>query len=189
VTVGSVDPGAPGAFRDAFDRPDSSSLGSAWKVAQGRAGVQARRLATAAVAGSHMAVLPGLRGSTQQASVQFWSPSNNAAPRFGIVLRYQDARNYYVLYRVAGGTSALRISRVVGGKETVLKRVAIKNPARNVPFRLNASASGNVLAVDVDGAARLTVTDAAFGAGTVGVWLVQNAAVSLPADDFAASVH
>ncbi len=188
VTVTDPGPGAPGTFRDTFDRPDSPTLGGAWATVEGQAGVQGKRLVSGVVAGSHLAVVAGLRGSTQQASAQFSSPNNNAGPRFGIVLRFQDAQNYYVMYRLAGGSSLLRIARVVAGRETVLKQVNVKNPSRNGVFRLNASANGPVLALDLDGASRFSVTDGTFAEGGVGVRLGQTLRVPLPADDFTATV-
>jgi PKD repeat protein len=189
VTVASFDHGAPGVFHDGFDRPDSPSPGGAWAVVRGQAGVLNQRLVAGAVRGNHIAVVHGLHGSAQQAGAQFHSANNNAGPRFGIVLRYQDPQNYYVMYRLAGGVSALRISRVAGGKEAVLKQVRIKNPVRNVPFHLTASASGEVLTLDVDGASRLAVTDTTFTEGAVGVSLGRNGKGFLLADDFAASVQ
>src|SRR5205823_13711142 len=80
VTVSSVDPGAPGAFRDAFERSDSPSLGAEWTTVLGQTGVQGQRVATGAVAGDNLAVMPGLRGSAQEASALFWSPDNNFGP-------------------------------------------------------------------------------------------------------------
>jgi hypothetical protein len=120
--------GTRGTFHDAFDRPDAQHPGSAWAVLQGQAGIQGRELRSAAVAGRHVMVVAGLRGTTQEASAEFSSPDSNGAPRFGIILRYRDAGNYYLAYRQAGGSSVLRISRVAGGKETVLKQVNVKNP-------------------------------------------------------------
>jgi hypothetical protein len=46
---------------------------------------------------------------------------SNASPRLGVLLRFQDALNHYRLYRISGGSSQLRISKLVNGAETILK--------------------------------------------------------------------
>ena len=115
--------------------------------------------------------MPTLYGSDQQASADFASPDNNRAPRFGIVLRFQDPLNYYLVYRQTGGSSVLRISRVVAGVETVLKQRNISNPARGVWFRLGARAEGQILTLLLDDVPLLTVSDGTFAEGTPGLLL------------------
>jgi PKD domain-containing protein len=177
-----------GSFEDRFDRPDSTALGSGWIAVQGAAGIQGQRLATSATAGDHLVIAAAIEGSTQQASAQFASPDNNTVPRFGLVLRFQDSRNYYVLYRLVGGTSVLRISRVAGGTETVLKQVNVKNPVRNAPFQLSAHADGPFLTLELEGT-RVAVSDTAFSGGAVGLLLGSRLKTSLSADDFSAAAN
>ena len=76
-----------------------------------------------------LAVQPDLVGATQMVEASFASTNNNSAPRFGVVVRYQNPQNYYICYRQVGGSSVLRIAKVQNGVETVLKSVGIANPA------------------------------------------------------------
>ena len=74
--------------------------------------------------------------------------------RFGLIVRYRDALNYYVCYRMTGGTSVLRISKVVNGLETVLKSAPSANPAKDAMFQLSCSAESSTLTLEL-GASRL----------------------------------
>jgi pectate lyase len=176
-------------FYDTFDRDDSPILGDGWTTVQGEARIQGQQVWSAAVIGDHVAVVPSLHGSDQQASADFASPDNNRAPRFGIVVRFQDPSNYYLVYRQAGGSSVLRISRLVAGVETVLKQRSIPNPARGVWFRLGARAQGQLLTLELDGVPFFTVSDGTFAEGTLGLLLGSKGRLSLPADDFSATVE
>ena len=103
--------------------------------------VNANRASNAAVKGPHVAVLPSIAGMNQTVEADFTSiQDNNPAPRFGLVLRHhqnaQSAQNYYLVSRLAGGTTGLRISRIVNGVETVLKHVPAPNPVPGMAFRL-----------------------------------------------------
>ena len=133
--------------------------------------------------------MPSLYSSDQQASADFASPDNNQAPRFGIVLRFQYPSNYYLVYRQTGGSSVLRISRVVAGVETVLKQKNILNPVRGVRFRLGARAEGQLLTLLLDDVPVFTVSDGMFAEGTLGLLLASKGRLSLPADDFRATVE
>jgi RHS repeat-associated protein len=143
-----------------------------------------------------MAAQPTLLGLTQTVSADFTSAGNNAAPTFGVVLRCQDCNtagvppsNYYRIYRATGGSSLLKISKVVGGVETVLKTTSIPNPAANVQFHLQGSASGTTLTVSV-GAVQTSVTDGTFTSGAVGI-LIHSGGGSTPvhqADNFQSTV-
>ena len=100
---------------------------------------------------------------------------NNLAPSFGLILRCQDCgtpgvppKNYYRIYRSTGGSSLLKISKVVGGVETVLKSTGISNPAANAPFHLQGSANSMTLAVSV-GTTQTLVMDGTFTSGAVGL--------------------
>ncbi len=96
-------------------------------------------------------------------------------------------------YRMAGGTSVLRISKVVNGLETVLKSAPIANPAKDAMFRLTCSAEGSTLTLEL-GSSSLTVSDSSFSNGRVGLvmgsaWLLGGKGPSHRADAFTASAQ
>lgn len=162
-------------FSDNFDRGNSTTLGNGWVELAGNLDIVSQHLENAAVAGDHMAALPGLPGADQTVSADLTSSGNNLAPSFGLILRCQDCgtpgvppANYYRIYRSTGGTSQLKIAKVVGGVETVLKTTSIGNPAANSPFHLQGSATGTTLAVSV-GTTQTSVTDGTFGSGAAGI--------------------
>jgi hypothetical protein len=140
-----------------------------------------------------MAVLPAVAGSNQRVAAAFASTDSNYGPRFGLIMRYRDALNYYMCYRMAGGTSVVRISKVVSGLETVLKSAPSANPAKDAMFELSCSADSSTLTLEL-GTSRLTVSDPSFSNGSVG--LVMGSAGPLGgkgpshrADDFIASAQ
>ena len=140
----------------------------------------------------HMAVRPELQGVAQTVSTTFASTSNNVAPRFGVVLRYLNAGNYYLCYRQIGGSSVLRIAKVVNGVETVLKSAAVTNPAQGSRFTLSCQATGGSLTLRLDGVTKATVADpAATVSGSVGFAMggSSGGGVSHRADDFSAIVQ
>jgi len=178
-------PSTADTFDDTFN---GQTLGNRWTVVRGQAGIQGQQLWSAADIGDHVAVVPTLYGSTQQASADFASPDNNRAPRFGIVLRYQDPSNYYLVYRQTGGTSVLRISRVVAGVETVLRQRNFPNPGQNVWFRLGARADDKLLTLELDDVPLFTVSDDTFARGALGLLMGSKGRLAMPADDFSATV-
>jgi hypothetical protein len=183
--------GTPGSFTDAFDRPDASDLGNGWSVASGSFDIVSGEVRSDTPKVVHMAVQPTLTGATQSASMTFASVNNNSAPRFGVVLRYRDGRNYYTCYRQVGGSSVLRIAKVVNGVETVLKQVTVPNPAPNVTFSLSCDVSGNGLSLKLDGVSKAAATDAAFTTGTVGFSMggTSGGASNHRGDNFSASAQ
>src|SRR6185295_6428450 len=108
------------AFTDDFNRPDSTVLGNGWPEAGGDLALDGGAVKNAVTSGYHTAVQPALAGASLTASADFARLSTVGSPRLGVVLRYQDAQNYYFLGRLTGGTSQLRIVRVAGGVQTVL---------------------------------------------------------------------
>jgi hypothetical protein len=108
-------------------------------------------------------------------------------------MRYRDALNYYMCYRMAGGTSVLRISKVVNGVEIVLKSAPIASPAKDAMFRLTCSAESSTLTLGL-GSSSLTVSDSSFSNGGVGLvmgsaGLLGGKGPSHRADDFTASAR
>ena len=100
------------------------------------------------------------------------------------MLRFQDPNNYYLLYRQMGGSSQLRISRIMNGIETILVSAGTPQPAVNTFFRIVADATGNKLTLKLCTATdtstgitcstvaqTLTATDSMLAGGSVGVLL------------------
>jgi hypothetical protein len=104
--------------------------------------------------------------------------------RLGVVMRYENASNYYVAYRMTGGTSVLRIARVVNGLETVLAQKSMGNPPRNTWFRLGARAEGQRLTLELEGVPIFSATDPAFAEGGVGLLLGSKGKATIAVDDF-----
>ena len=110
-----------------------------------------------------------------------------------MTMRHRDALNYYMCYRMTGGTSVLRISKVVNGLEIVLKSASIANPAKDAKFRLTCAAEGSTLTLGL-GSPTLTVSDSSFSNGSVGLvmgsaGLLGGKGPSHWADDFTASAQ
>ncbi len=98
--------------------------------------------------------------------------------------------NYYVAYRQVGGSSVLRIARVVNGVEKILGTSGIPNPTKNVPFRLAGRVTGTTLSLDFGGVNKLNVTDTTFATGKAGILLGSSSKVTqYQADNFTASVQ
>jgi hypothetical protein len=180
-----------GTLSDDFDRADSSSLGSAWTATAGTI-VIASDMAKTALGYNALsqAVVSALAGATQTVDVDFTSMDNNLGPKFGIVLRYKDASNYYLIQRATGGSSLLYISKVVNGVETALANVSISNPQKGVTFHMTGRVTGNTLSLDFGGVNKLNVTDSTFASGKVGFQIYnKNANVQQQADNFKATVQ
>jgi outer membrane protein assembly factor BamB len=154
----------------------------------------------------HMAAVSAYAGSDQAVAVDFTSTYNATAPRFGIRLRSTGPQNHYVAYRWVGGASVLRISKVVGGVETILVQTPVPNPTVNVPFRLRASVattaggSGAVLTLQLcpstasctgGTTATATISNPPFSGGGVGLHVSTWATTTAPSyivDNFKACV-
>ena len=181
------------SFADAFDRSDSTTLDNGWQEIQGDLLIQNKELRNAAgLGGSSVAIQP-YAGDQQSASAVFASTSNNSIPVLGLVLRYESPQSYYALYRLAGGSSLLRIVAVTSGQEVVLGQASVPNPSENSLFKLSAAADGCSLSLTLEGVKTVTATDCRIPSGKVGVILgtrTTNAAlkVSHRADDFSAEI-
>ena len=183
------DGGAP--FSDSFTRQDSPDVGNGWQELSDGLAIVNKELTSAAT--RHLfqiAIVPTFNSARQTVGAKFATLNSNSNPRFGVVLRYQDPLNYYLISRLGGGTSVLQISKVVNGTETVLKSVALSNPVSNTFFRLEGDADDTTLTLKLDGATKLIVTDSTFTIGSVGIGLGSmslTTAQTVRADDFAAS--
>jgi PKD repeat protein len=172
------------SFDDTFDRSNAATPGANWAVVGGPIGVQARELRAHSATGDRLALARPLSGATQHASAKFSLRETVFVQRFGVVLRYENASNYYVAYRLTGGTSVLRLARVVNGLETVLAQKSIGNPIRNAWFRLGGRAEGQRLTLELEGVPIFSVNDSAFADGGVGILLGSRGKAMLVADDF-----
>ena len=185
LTVTVVAPTGGGLpFSDTFTRDDSPAPGNGWQEAQGDLGIKGYELRNAALKDTHIAIQPALSGLTHNAAASFASVDNNPGPRLGVVLRFQDPKNYYLLYRQMGGASQLRISRIMNGFETILASAGTPQPAVNTFFRMSAAATDNKLTLKLCSATdrstgttcstvaqMLTATDSVLAGGSVGVLL------------------
>ena len=186
--------GASGTFIDNFNRTDSTTLGNGWALVAGSLMIQGNRATSAPGKAMNTSTQPSLVGPEQAIVASFVSGGKNSAPEFGLLARYNDAGNYYTCYRRTGASSVLRIAKVVGGVETILGSVGVANPAKGASFKLGCEAQGTSITVTLNGAKKLTRTDATFSSGSVGLSLGYRAAtntiaVPLWIDDFTASVH
>jgi hypothetical protein len=193
IPGGGGGPAVAVTFSDDFARDDAATVGNGWAEATGDFSVTAGELRSGPTRALHMAVLPPVAGSKERVAASFASTDNGYSPRFGLIMRYRDALNYYVCYRMAGGTSVLRISKVVNGLETVLKSAPVANPAKDAKFRLTCSAESSTLTLEL-GSSSLTASDSSFSSGSVGLvmgsaWLLGGNGPSHRADDFTASAQ
>jgi hypothetical protein len=185
LTVTVVAPPVGGlSFSDTFTREDSPAPGNGWQEAQGDLGIKGYELRNAPLKDTHIAIQPALSGLGHTAAASFASVDNSPAPRLGVVLRFQDPKNYYLLYRQMGGSSQLRISRIMNGFETILASAGTPQPAVNTFFRISADATGNKLTLKLCSATdtstgttcttvaqTLIATDSLLAGGSVGVLL------------------
>jgi hypothetical protein len=182
-----------GGFTDGFDRADDpAALGNGWSPVSGGFQIVSGEARNQLSKVLHMAVRPELQGVTQTVSTTFASTSNNVSPRFGVVLHYLNAGNYYLCYRQIGGSSVLRIAKVVNGVETVLKSASVTNPTQGSRFTLSCQATGGSLTLRLDGVIKATVADpAATVTGSVGFAMggSSGGGISHRADDFSAIVQ
>jgi hypothetical protein len=88
----------------------ASNRGSDRTQAAGSHGINAG--AAIAQAALNLAVVPSVTGATDSAQATFIRPTSASGTKFGVVVRYRDAGNYYVCYRQAGGSSQWKISKM-----------------------------------------------------------------------------
>jgi parallel beta-helix repeat protein len=182
--------GTSGSFSDNFDRPDSTVVGNGWQpAAAGDFFVSAGELRSGAAKGNHLALVSTLAGKDQTAAADFASVDNNPNPRLGVMLRAQNAQNYYLVYRRSGSSNQLRIAKVVNGVETVLASMSIKKPALNTFFRVEGRAVGTTLTLLLDGEAKLSASDATFTSGSAGVLVGSNSIKAYRTDNFSATAQ
>ena len=161
ITVAAGGGGGGGSFQDTFNRagfryprrsePERDPVGrTGERPYTGNLAIAGNQLMNAA-RGDNIGYLPTLTGANQSASGDFISTDNNASPRLGVLLRYQDARNHYRLYRISGGSSQLRISKFINGAETILKSVQVPMAPRRIRRSIwSGSVVGSTLTLTCD---------------------------------------
>src|SRR5262249_25451949 len=191
VTVNPLDV-EPFDFKDNFDRDDSASLGNGWVEAQGDMTISGDHMVNAALKDTHIAIQPSVIGTVQKVKADFVSVDNDSKPHFGIVVRFQDAKNYYLAYRftstsTSSTSNGLRLSKIVDGTETVLAQVKFPMPVVGTPFRLKAKVKDQTLTLFVDGVQQLTATDPTLSIGSAGILVSTGKGKSqYPVDNFSA---
>ena len=168
VTYQVTSPGSGGGFVDEFNRPDSGTLGNGWSQVSGAYGIKDG--AAIAQTALNLAVVPSVSGATDSAQATFIRPTSASGTKFGVVVRYRDARNYYVCYRQAGGSSQWKISKVLNGKETMLKALSVAQAPIGSPFKVSCNATGNTISIGDGSATKASVTDASLASGSIGIW-------------------
>ena len=182
-------PFPPGpTFTDNFDRPDAPVLGNGWSVITGSLMIQAGEARNQANSTFSLVVQPSPKGAAQTVAASFASTNNNSAPRFGVVVRYQDPKNYYLCSRQVGGSSTVRIAKVQNGVETTLKSVGIGNPALNAFSKLSCQVSGSTLTLRIDGVTKLSKADSSFSTGSAG-YMISTKSAAHRVDNFSAIVQ
>jgi hypothetical protein len=194
VTTAGGGGGGATSFADDFTRADSDTIGNGWTEMSGELAIEANELRSGPTRGLHVAVRTSMAGSKQAVAASFSSTDNNVSPRFGLIARYRDPNNYYACYRLAGGSSVVRIVKVVNGVEVVLKWASIANPIKGTTFSLSCHVDGTKIDLGVGGVTKLTAVDSSFSHGNVGLFmgsagLPGSAGPSHRADGFTASVQ
>jgi hypothetical protein len=88
----------------------------------------------------------------------------------GVVLRYKDDRNYYLL-RITAMEGNIRLYKVVDGRRTQLASARLSEYDEEQWYRLTFTAAGGQLTGELDGRPALSAHDDALtGPGRIGVW-------------------
>lgn len=116
-----------------------------------------------------LAILEGVTVRDVAVSVRFRPVSGTVDQAAGLVVRFRDARNYYVA-RANALEDNVRLYRVVDGRRIQCAGVDIRVP-RDRWQALGLRVEGDRLAVSLDGRELFTATDRTFAeAGRVGLW-------------------
>ena len=118
-----------------------------------------------------VALYEALRLADARATVRARAVSGGRDRSFGVVVRAQDERNYYVARaNTSGWGENVRLYRFVDGKRTQLAEWE-GDVARDAWHELALEAVGDRLSVMLDGRLLITQQDATFAApGLCGVW-------------------
>jgi hypothetical protein len=116
-----------------------------------------------------LAIYKPISARTVEVSVRFKPISGQVDQAGGIVLRFADPDNYYVV-RANALENNVRFYRVVSGRRIQLKSADVR-VATNVWHTLAIRADGDRFTISFDGSQLYTASDRTFGkAGKAGVW-------------------
>lgn len=116
-----------------------------------------------------LAVLDGFTAQDVAASVRFRALDGRVDQAAGLVLRYRDARNYYVA-RANALEDNVRLYRVVDGRRIQFAGVDVRVP-RDRWQTLSLRVEGDRLEVGLEGRGLFSANDRTFSeAGRVGLW-------------------
>ncbi len=168
-------PPTPGSFFDGFDRADTDVLGNGWTSVLGFGGFSIKSQRLNARSASRILQL-GTNLGDVSASARFQRASSNAGINYVLLIRYQDANNYYYCKRKFGGTAAIFVGKVVQGRDVTLLTVSSTGNS-TAPFDLECRAQGSVLSVHLNGnpacsrstPVRCSVEDTSIPTGAVGM--------------------
>ena len=152
----------PVAIYDMFSRPNSTTLGNGWSEAAGDFKILGGTLQGTESKGEYLAVLPAIKEGTD-ASAEFALAGGSI--KIGVVLRYQDQKNYYAFY-LASQAKTLNIVKFENGNETILKSVPVVLPQEGVFFRIGARAVGSTLTLELNGLKRAGTNPSSAQQGT-----------------------
>ena len=172
-------------YVDDFERKDSYILGGLWSRVAGSFSIASGYLNTNGYY-NNTAIINGFNGQVLSVSADFTSIKNTNNPRFGVILRYQDPLNYYLMYRQAGAGRVV-IEKIVNGQEIVLASANLANPSANKAFNVKGKADGNNLSIYVDGSYKLSAFDSTFSSGIVGINVVNPIGLLHKIDNFNAA--
>lgn len=167
---------------DMFDRADGADIGPWWSLVKGAFKIVGESLHNVVQGGYAMATI--LSSDSDNVSADFKFLGGSAEVRAGVILRYKDTSNYYLLYRRLGNSSLLRISKFVAGKETILTEVSADKLIPGSSFRLGGYINGQTIVLQLNGITRASVNDATFSsAGHPGILVGSGAASEVQVDN------
>src|SRR3990170_7946486 len=105
--------------------------------------------------------------SWQDYSVEARVKLRNFEPYPGLLARYKDSNNYYMLRINKASEARLELSKKVGGASTIFASYPVVTAADTL-YTLRMTVRGNVLRGYLNGSSLFEVTDAAVDAGKIG---------------------
>ncbi len=130
-------------------------------------------------------VAPALNGKDGSVQSRFRIESGKEDPEAGLVLRFQDAKNYLYV-RANSLEKNLVFYRMNAGKKELVKSVEAQVSSGQW-HELRVEFTGESFKVSLDGRELMSLTDAVIkGSGLVGVWTTADTVVAF--DDFEAAL-
>lgn len=165
ITVNIQSETALTSFSEGFERSDSTLVGNGWREDLGDWTISANQLKTTKPS------IAGYVTTDVTLKADMKRTNSNGGGEFCLLLRYQDPKNHYALCRLQGGSSNLKIFKMVGGVRTQIC-ASTKGVGNSYEYvRHVAQAVGSTLSIQTDGALVCQVTDTTFSSGAVGVYI------------------